>query len=189
MSRMQTNKKILVLSFAVLAATIVGFCYAERPFRARMAAFVTDLSGRSLAQRENIRRAGQVISGAVLLPGETFSLNGKAGPYTAERGFLPERSFSEERLVLTPGGGVCQLASTLYNAVRRAGLQIVERVPHSHPVVSVPKGTDATLVYGYADLKFRNPHPYPVKIVSRQVGDQWLVEIWGKENQNAGHLL
>ncbi|HCU25358.1 MAG TPA: vanomycin resistance protein VanB [Deltaproteobacteria bacterium] len=177
---MKQGKKILVLSLSLLAASSTAFLYTKRPFRVRMAAFVTDLSARSSAQRQNIRRAGQVLSGEILLPGEIFSLNRKAGPYTAERGFLVERSFSEKQLVLTPGGGVCQLASTLYNAALRAGLEIVERVPHSGPVVSVPPGADATLAYGYADLKLKNPHPYPVKIVSRQVGDQWLVEIWGE---------
>ena len=167
----------------------VGVIYAQRPFRARMAAYVTDLSGRSFAQRQNIQRAGLSLSGKILKSGETFSLNDVSGPYTEARGFLPERSYTESQLVKTPGGGVCQVASTLYNAARRAGLEILERVPHTGPVVSVPQGEDATVVNGYADLKFRNPHPYPVKIVSKVAQQQLRIEIWGKEKNDVERSL
>lgn len=175
-------KKIALASACLAALGTVGALYAQRPFRARMAAYVTDLSARSFAQKRNIQQAGQAFSGTILLPGEVFSLNDAAGPYTEARGFLPERGFAEASLVQTPGGGVCQVASTLYQAALRAGLEIVERVPHTGPVASVPRGEDATVVYGYADLKFRNPHPYPVKIVSTLAQQQLRIEIWGKES-------
>lgn len=169
----------LVASLAALA--LVGGLYAARPYQIRMAAFVTDLTARSFAQRRNIEKASMSFSETVLKTGETFSLNAVAGPYTSDRGFLNERGYSEGRPIVTSGGGVCQVASTLFNAAREAGLEIVERVPHTGPVASVAQGDDATLVYGYADLKLRNPHPYPVKIISRIGQDQLRVEIWGKE--------
>jgi len=180
---MRSRWKNLALTSACVAALgTVGLLYAQRPFRARMAAYVTDLSARSFAQKRNIQQASVAFSGKILLPGEVFSLNEAAGPYTEARGFLPERGFAEVSLVQTPGGGVCQVASTLYQAARRAGLEIVERVPHTGPVSSVPRGEDATVVYGYADLKFRNPHPYPVKILSSLAQQQLRIEIWGKES-------
>ncbi len=167
--------------FSAVTLAVVGILYAARPYQVRMAAFVTDLTARSFAQRRNIEKASMSFSETVLKSGETFSLNLAAGPYTAERGFMNERGYSEGRPIVTSGGGVCQVASTLFNAAREAGLEILERMPHTGPVSSVPQGDDATLVYGYADLKLRNPHAYPVKIVSRIGQDQLRVEIWGKE--------
>ncbi|MFO1519228.1 MAG: VanW family protein [bacterium] len=185
---MKSPNKIVgvVLLLALLG---MGAIYLNRPFNTRLAAYVTDLSSRTAEQRENIRRAASYISGDVLLSGESFSLNDRSGPYTEARGFLPERSFREKSVVMTSGGGVCQLASTLYNAVRLAGLKVVERVPHSLKVESVPPGFDATLAYGVADLKFKNPYPFPVKIVSKISQDQLQVEIWGKESSHDGAKL
>jgi vancomycin resistance protein VanW len=178
----QTRRQIGIVSGMGLAAlAIAGALFAARPYQVRMSAFVTDLTARSFAQRRNIEKAGLSFTETVLKPGETFSLNQAAGPYTAERGFMNERGYSEGRPIVTSGGGVCQVASTLFNAAREAGLEVIERMPHTGPVSSVPQGDDATVVYGYADLKLRNPHSYPVKIVSRIGHDQLRVEIWGKE--------
>lgn len=165
-----------------LGMASAGALYHQRPFRQRLAAYVTDLTDRSHEQRLNIERAGRNIDHVILESGAVFSLNEAAGPYTSERGFVPERSFFERHLVTTEGGGVCQLASTLFNAARLAGIQVVERITHSLPVHSVPAGQDATLAYGVADLKLKNPHPFPVQIRSKVARDQLVVEIWGKES-------
>lgn len=182
MKAIRQNKAWVGLGLCfVLAALLVYFSFSARPFSHRLAAFATDLHARSKAQRENILKATSRIHGQVLKSGETFSFNDKAGPYDASAGYLPERSYRSFTSVTTTGGGVCQVASTLYNAVTRSGLEILERVPHSGPVASVPRGWDATVAYGVADLKFRNTHPYPVKIVSRLVQDQLVFEVWGQE--------
>ncbi len=172
-------------SALLLTLGAAGLFYQQRPFRTPLGGFVTDLKGRSLAQRHNIVRASESFSGAVIHSQQTFSLNQAAGPYTRDRGFLPERSFIGHRSVESYGGGVCQLASTLYNAARLAGLTVVERVPHSQEVISVPQGHDATLAFGVSDLKLKNPYPFPIKIVSRVINDQLLLEIWGKEKNHA----
>src|SRR4029453_3782745 len=173
------NKFILILFLAAFSSA--GYLYAQRPFHHRMAAFVTDLEARSVEQRINIERVGEVLSGTIVNSGQVFSLNETAGPYTEARGFLPERTYLEKRNVDQAGGGVCQVASTLYNAGLKAGLQVVERVPHSGQVHSVPKGRDAPVPYGIADLKLKNPYPFPVKIVSSVAQGQLKIEIWGKE--------
>jgi len=184
------SSSFLIFIPVILLTTVSAWAiYSQRPFRTRMAGYVTDLKDRSSAQRHNILRAGRAFSGIVLQEGEVFSLNQLAGPYTLDRGFLAERSFQGEEIVWTPGGGVCQLASTLFNAARLADLQILERVPHSRPVESVPPGRDATLAYGVADLKFRNNHPYPIKIVSKEIRNQLLIEIWGKEKAHGSSQL
>jgi vancomycin resistance protein YoaR len=126
-------------------------------------------------------KAAATVHDRILQPGEIFSLNTNAGPYTAERGYLPERSFRGKAVVDSDGGGVCQVASTLFNAAEAAGLTILERVPHSQEVVSVAPGRDATVAYGVADLKFSNGHPFPIKLIAREQGEHLLIEIWGKE--------
>jgi vancomycin resistance protein VanW len=168
----------LIFTFSIGAA---GYAYIERPFSKRMSAYVTDLGSRTPEQRRNILKAAATFQGRILQPGEIFSLNETAGPYSAERGYLPERSFRGKAVVDSDGGGVCQVASTLYNAALTAGLPILERVPHSQAVSSVPPGRDATVAYGVADLKFSNGHPFPIKLISREQGDHLLIEIWGKE--------
>jgi vancomycin resistance protein VanW len=177
-------RKFSLLSGLFLAAACAFIIYQHRPFSRRLAAYVTDLSGRTLAQRRNIERAGHALEDVIVESGKSFSLNAQAGPYTAERGFLPERSFMEQHLITSEGGGVCQVASTLYNAARLAGLEIIERFPHSQAVQSVPEGFDATVAYGVADLKFKNPYPFPIKIRSQVLRDQLKVEIWGKESND-----
>ncbi len=177
---MKRNYKIyFMLSVATLL--LAGMIYFCRPFKACLTAFVTDVSGRSPVQKQNIYRASENLSGIILKSGQVFSFNERIGPYTEEKGYQPERSFVNKEVQNTPGGGVCQVASTLYNAVKKAGLEIVERVPHSREVESVGPGMDATLAYGIADLKFKNNYPFPVKIVSNISKDQLKIEIWGQE--------
>lgn len=172
------NKKYFIILSSVLL--IVLGIYFFRPFKTRMIAFVTDVSARTEIQKQNIMRASGELSGIVLESGQVFSFNEQVGPYTEEKGYRPERSFVNKGVQNTSGGGICQVASTLYNAARRAGLEILERVPHSQEVESVAPGMDATLAYGVADLKFKNSYPFPIKIVSNISKDQLKIEIWGK---------
>jgi vancomycin resistance protein YoaR len=175
-------KKIFGIIF-IITMTIgaASYAYIERPFSVRMSAYVTDLHARTPEQRRNILKAAAVLQNRILQPGEIFSLNDAAGPYSAERGYLPERSFRGKALIMADGGGVCQVASTLYNAATAAGLTILERIPHSQEVLSVPPGRDAAVAYGVADLRFSNGLPFPIKLSSRERGDHLLIEIWGKE--------
>ncbi|MBL7685156.1 MAG: VanW family protein [Deltaproteobacteria bacterium] len=169
----------IILGFGLL---LISFLYLNRPFKTSIAVFATDLKGRTPEQRLNILKAATRISGKIIQSGEVFSLNENAGPYEAEQGYVKERSFREKAVIETAGGGVCQLASTLYNVVKIANLQIIERVPHSQKVESVGPGMDATVAYGVSDLKFKNNYVFPIKIVSRQFQDQLFIEILGKEN-------
>lgn len=103
----------------------------------------------------NIILATATMNNYVMLPGEIFSFNRVNGPRTAERGYQPAPVIVGNTVVPGLGGGVCQVSSTLYNAVLEAGLEVVERYPHSRPVGYVPPGRDAT-VSDYLDFKFRN---------------------------------
>lgn len=110
-----------------------------------------------LANRtENIRLAAKAIDGKLLAPGEQFSFNGTVGERTAEAGYKDAYIINGDSYELGLGGGICQVSSTLYNAVSLAHLQVIERHSHSLPVSYVPSGQDATVSYGILDFKFKN---------------------------------
>lgn len=144
---------------AVVCTLAVGaVCWgllAHRP-AVVLGAFSTDLSARTARQMANIRRAVCLLNGAVVPPGGEFSFNARVGPCTAAQGFVPAPTIVAGELTETPGGGVCQVSSTLYNAVLLSGLQIVERHPHSRPPLSVPPGRDAAVFAPNLDLRFQN---------------------------------
>ncbi len=104
---------------------------------------------------ENIILGTSLIDNYLIPPGDVFSFNKTLGPITYERGFRYAPIISGGAIVPGLGGGLCQVASTLYNAVLEADLEVVERSPHSRPVGYVPRGRDAT-VSTYIDFKFRN---------------------------------
>ncbi len=114
----------------------------------------------------NIGRAAQIINGTVLEPGETFSLNDTVGERTAANGFVEGSIISDGILVEDLGGGVSQVATTLFNAMFFAGLEDVEHKPHSFYIDRYPVGREATVVFGSVDLRFRNDTPHGVYIRS-----------------------
>ncbi|HEU4411608.1 MAG TPA: VanW family protein [Polyangiaceae bacterium] len=105
---------------------------------------------------QNIHRIADLVDGALVRPGETFSVNERVGPRTAERGFVFAPSIAEHETVETIGGGVSQFATTLFNALIDGGYEIVERQPHSFYFSRYPKGHEATLSFPKPDLIFRN---------------------------------
>ncbi len=118
--------------------------------------------GGSEERLHNVRLASDLVGHSLVLPGEVFSFNGTVGLPSEARGFLLAPVIVEEELTMGPGGGVCQVSTTLYNAAINAGMTIVERHPHSRPVGYVPEGMDAAVAHGYKNLRFRNPGLYPV---------------------------
>jgi vancomycin resistance protein YoaR len=116
----------------------------------------------------NLGRAAEIIDGTVLAPGETFSLNGIVGERTRANGFTEGYIISDGILVGDLGGGVSQMATTLYNAMFFAGLEDVEHKAHSFYIDRYPVGREATVAWGAVDLRFRNTTPYGV-LVSAQV--------------------
>ncbi|MCL1924407.1 MAG: VanW family protein, partial [Defluviitaleaceae bacterium] len=99
------------------------------------------------------------------------------GPTTRERGFEKAKIIVNGEEKEGYGGGVCQISSTLYNAAKNAGLEIIERHPHSKEVAYIEKGKDAATSYGGVDLKFKNTLPYSVKIDSYIAGNAVYVQI------------
>ena len=105
---------------------------------------------------ENIHRIADLLNGLVVRPGETVSLNEVVGPRTEKNGFVPAPTIEEGEFVDTPGGGISQFATTMFNALFHGGYDIVERQPHTYWFPRYPEGHEATLSWPKPDLIFRN---------------------------------
>lgn len=122
----------------------------------------------------NIGLAAERINGTLLLPGEEFSFNKIVGPRTPEKGYKIAHVFIEGQIRDGTGGGICQVSTTLYNAVLRANLKVTERHNHMFTVGYVPLGHDAAVSYGYADLVFKNTTAHPMRIIAKVTADNYL---------------
>lgn len=139
----------------------------QKVFRDVLASYTTYFktdTRNNINRGSNIGLAAESIDGTILLPGEEFSFNEIVGPRTAEKGYKIAHIYVEGEIRDGTGGGVCQVSTTLYNAVLRANLEVTERHNHMFTVGYVPLGTDAAVSYGYADLKFKNTTGYPLII-------------------------
>lgn len=147
--------------------------------------YTTTYASSSSNRKYNIARAASSINGKTLLPGEVFSYNKAIGNPSQANGYRLATGFANGKHVDSYGGGVCQVSSTLYNAVVYANLDIVSRANHSLPVGYVPVSRDATVYYGGVDFKFKNNRKYPIKVVATTSGSSITVEIFGrKENED-----
>lgn len=113
---------------------------------------------REAARGENIRIAAGHVNGTVVAPGKTFSANKAIGPRTTANGFVTAPVFINKEHAMGIGGGVCQVSSTIYAAMKTAGIAASERHPHSLPVYYLPEGWDATISGNTLDLKFVNKY-------------------------------
>lgn len=129
----------------------------------------------------NIVLAASKLNGTVLMKDDEFSYLKVVGPYSAKNGYLPAPAYVNKVLSTANGGGVCQLATTLYNAQLRANLEIIYRINHSYAPAYVPKGLDATVYSTTTDYKFKNQYNYPVYITSYVVGGNLTVDIWSSD--------
>lgn len=128
----------------------------HEPVPVLIAQYSTQFDENQVNRSENIRLAAKALDGKVLAPGERFSFNNSVGERTAEAGYKEAMIIVGDAYEPGLGGGVCQVSSTLYNAVEIANLQILERHAHSLPVVYVPSGQDATVSYPILDFRFKN---------------------------------
>lgn len=127
----------------------------------------------------NLARAARKLCGAVVLPGGTFSFNGRVGEANYANGFKAAGVFIGDRVVQGEGGGVCQVVSTLYNAVVEAGLPTLEARRHSMVVPYLTPGQDATIAWGAIDFTFVNDTPGPIVIVAAAHGPDVRTAIYG----------
>ncbi|HTM46651.1 MAG TPA: VanW family protein [Polyangiaceae bacterium] len=129
-----------------------------------LSTFETDFKGHAGRRKINIARAAKYLDGALIAPGEIWSFNRVVGPRTLERGFVQAPVIVEDVMEPGIGGGVCQVATTLFAAAVHGDLAIVRRRSHSRPSGYAPLGLDATVIDHEVDLRVKNPFPVPLLI-------------------------
>lgn len=148
-----------------------------------MAAFST-VSTNDANGTYNMTKALKSFHHVVIMPGQTLSFFNVAGPCGAAQGYMPGGVVGG----VGYGGGICQASTTLYGAMLRAGLTVVERHNHSVPSTYVPIGQDAMVNYGTDDLRIRNDYTFPVKIAAFVNGNTLYTEIWGMQPEWYDHV-
>lgn len=138
----------------------------HKQFSKTLASYTTNFDASNTNRSTNVRLATKAINGKIVKPGKTFSFNGTVGERTAAAGYKPAIIFVGGKQENGLGGGVCQVSSTLFNAVLMSNLKIAERHYHSAKISYVPLGRDATVAYGSKDFKFTNNLNTPIKIVT-----------------------
>ena len=146
-----------------------------------IAGYCTVLRDPLPGEENNVHLGAQMLTGTIVKPGHIFSQNQAIGPYSQSRGFGIGPVYIANRVSKTVGGGVCKIASTLYNVAILSDLRIVERHAHSMPVPYVPYGQDATVAYGVRDFKFQNTTPFPIMIWAEGVENRLYMAFYGME--------
>ncbi|HBQ27823.1 MAG TPA: hypothetical protein DD719_00045 [Desulfotomaculum sp.] len=144
-----------------------------------LSAYTTSFEASNYDRAYNIRVAAGALDGLTVPPGQEFSFNKVVGPRSSEAGYKNARIIFNNQFVVGPGGGVCQVSTTLYNAVLLANLEIITRTSHSLPVNYVPLGRDATVAYEAIDLRFRNNTESYVLVKSFVSGGSLTFKIYG----------
>lgn len=152
---------------------------AEHKGLKRMVAYKAVLPDPIGAERYNISLAANLLAGTIVKPGEIFSQNNTLGPYVEKQGYQAGPTYSGTQVITTVGGGVCKIASVLYNAVTLSDLPVIMRSGHSMTVPYVPPGQDATVYYGVKDFRFLNDTEGPILIWSKNVEDTLYIALYG----------
>lgn len=135
---------------------------------------------------QNIVSGAGHINGAVIMPGDEYSANAAMEPYTFENGYAEAGSYENGKVVQSMGGGICQVSTTLYNAVLLSELEVTQRQPHSMLVDYVKPSMDAAIAGTYKDLKFKNNTKYPIYIEGYVGGGNITFTIYGKDERTQG---
>ncbi|MFB9274997.1 VanW family protein [Cohnella cellulosilytica] len=143
--------------------------------------YTTYYNSNNKSRSHNIDLAAKALNNRYVFPGESFSFNETLGERTAGKGYKRAKIIVRGEVAEGIGGGICQVSSTLFNAVDRAGMTIVRRYSHSRNVPYVPPGRDATVSWYGPDFVFSNPYDHPVLIRSFAGGGQTTVLIYSAD--------
>jgi len=156
-------------------------------FRDLVGECVTQIAG-SENRFNNIVLATDAINGVVLEPGEEFSFNRIVGRRTSERGYKQAPAFSGGQTVMATGGGICQVSSTIYSAIKDTDIHFTERHAHGQPVAYLPRGRDATVSWGTLDFRFVNNTEYPLRVDVEIDGRTLTAKVFGTLNNETAAL-
>ena len=161
---LKEDKEEYVIDLKITKPEITTNKIGSEAFPDLLSTFSTKYDASNTPRTTNLKLAMNKLNGVVVSPGETFSYNKTLGKRTAEAGYREAGGFAGGRVVQTLAGGICQISSTLYDAVVYANLEIVERHNHMFLAGYVGAGKDATVVYGAYDFKFKNTRKYPIML-------------------------
>lgn len=154
-----------------------------------MGSYTTQFTAGVVNRNANIRNGAEKLNGNVVYPGEIFSCNEHLVPWTEDNGWKPAGTYSEGSVVDSLGGGICQVSSTLYNALLNAEIKVVERYPHSMAVSYVPLSADAALAGDYKDLVFENNTDAPIYVQGVYTEGAITFNIYGHDTRKKGHSV
>lgn len=154
-----------------------------------VASYTTKFDASLVERSENVRLSALALDGALIKPGDTLSFNGIVGERTVEKGYKDALIIENGEFVSGLGGGICQVSSTLYNVGLLANLAISERSNHDLAISYVPLGQDATVVYGYLDLKMNNDTEGYLLLRTTLTRDSLTINLYGKVKPGQKVLL
>ena len=178
------NKEEYTIPLKVIYPNVTTNMIGTEAFPDQLASFSTKYSTRDTDRTTNLRLAANKVNGTVLMPGETFSYNKVVGARTIAAGYKEAPIYVNGEVVDGLGGGICQVSSTIYNAVVYANLDIVQRSNHQFVPSYVTASRDATVVYGSIDFQFKNNRDYPIKIICSVSGGVASCQIFGLKQDN-----
>ncbi len=151
----------------------------------------TSTYGSNKNRLNNIELALKTLNGQCIQPGETFSFNSTIGQRTSERGYKMAGAFVDGLVTEELGGGICQVSTTLFNAVVKADLAIAERQPHSRPVGYVDEGKDAAVSWPNQDFKFTNNTDFPVYLTAglSDTNNRCIISVYGRRLDNGKSII
>ncbi len=163
----------------ILVPNVTTNMLGREAFPDLLSSYSTNYSVRDRDRTTNLILAANKINGMVLMPGETFSYNKVVGERTISAGYREAPIYVSGEVVDGVGGGICQITTTLYNAVVYANLEIVERSNHQFVPSYARASRDATVVYGAIDFKFKNNRDYPIKLECSVANGTANFQVWG----------
>lgn len=160
-------------------------------------ALVKDLLGEGMTEygngtsgrKQNVAVGAEKINGTLVQPGEEFSVEAVVVPFDAENGYALAASYEMGKVVNSYGGGICQVSTTLYNAVLNAELEVLERHNHTMIVTYVDPSKDAAIAEGLMDLRFANNTDYPIYISGYAYGGELTFTIYGHETRDPNRTV
>ena len=183
-SMIEEEKEEYTIPLKIVYPDVTTNMIGMEAFPDLLANFSTNYQASNVNRTTNLILASNKINGTVLMPGEVFSYNKVVGARTIAAGYKEAPIYVSGRVEDGLGGGICQIATTLYNAVVLSNLEIVERSNHQFVPSYIGASRDATVVYGAIDFKFKNNREYPIKIQCSVSGGVANFKIFGLRDEN-----
>lgn len=178
------QKEEYSIPLSIISPNITTNMIGTEAFPDLLSTFSTNYAASNRNRTTNLILAANKINGTVLMPGETFSYNKVVGARTIAAGYKEAPIYVQGKVEDGLGGGICQITSTLYNAVVYANLEVTQRTNHQFVPSYVTASRDATVVYGAIDFQFKNNRDYPIKLVCSVSGGVANFRIFGMRQDN-----